>query len=184
MKQLPQPIADALLRLALQAESAGLPYLIIGGNAMAHYGLPRFTRDIDFLIPQSHAQNWTDMLKKEGYECYSEAGAFMQFEYPLQALAPVDLLLVNEETWQKLYASARHEPIEEGALAWWPLPLHLIALKLHAWRSPHRENRQQDWQDLTGLMRQFQLNPKNPEVTEIILRYGGESALQKRTQNP
>ncbi len=171
------PLADALIRLSTLAESADLPHLIIGGNALAHYGLPRFTRDIDFLVPKNDGDRWNSLLTQQGYQCYHAVGAFMQFEFPGQAMAPVDLMLVDAETWQKLRASARQESIHGETLAWWPAPLHLIALKLHAWRSPHRANRQQDWNDLTGLLREFHFDLEDPEVSETILRYGGEVAL-------
>lgn len=56
------PIRDALVSLGTQAESRGLPYLLIGGNAMIHYGIIRLTRDIDFLIPETAVKQWRAFL--------------------------------------------------------------------------------------------------------------------------
>ena len=41
---------DILRRVAQQLEGAGLPYMVIGGQAVLLYGEPRLTKDIDVTL--------------------------------------------------------------------------------------------------------------------------------------
>lgn len=41
---------ETLARIAASLESAGIPYMIIGGQAVLLYGEPRLTRDIDITL--------------------------------------------------------------------------------------------------------------------------------------
>src|SRR4030043_454817 len=41
---------DLLERLALSLEQSGIPYMVIGGQAVLVYGEPRLTRDIDITL--------------------------------------------------------------------------------------------------------------------------------------
>jgi predicted nucleotidyltransferase len=41
---------EILSRIARELDSAGLPYMVIGGQAVLRYGEPRLTRDIDITL--------------------------------------------------------------------------------------------------------------------------------------
>ena len=41
---------DLLARIAVELKNAGLPYMIIGGQAVLLYGTPRMTKDIDITL--------------------------------------------------------------------------------------------------------------------------------------
>ncbi len=56
---------------------------------------------------------------------------------------------------------------------------HLVALKLHAAASPTRDAREQDWEDIRQMVRACHLNPTDTYFREIILRYGGEEAIDR-----
>ncbi len=60
-----------------------------------------------------------------------------------------------------------------------PSPLHMIALKLHAAKSPNRSTPEKDWVDVLQLMQRHHLDPNQPEVAALVLRYGGEEALER-----
>jgi hypothetical protein len=174
-------VSDALIRLGLAAQAEGLPHVIIGGNAVIHYGVPRFTRDVDFLIPESDASRWEKLLKDIGYFQFHAAGAFAQYETEAKEsiLAPVDLMMVNEETWKKLYGAAISQRLVNGYEAHWPALLHLIALKLHAWRGVNRQEKERDWSDILELIKQTQLNTYDESFCDILQKYGGLLAVKK-----
>ena len=54
---------DTLRLLAQIAQTHQLPFLLIGGNAVIRYGIPRFTRDIDLLIPDTHEKAWLTQIQ-------------------------------------------------------------------------------------------------------------------------
>lgn len=175
------PVSDSLIRLGLAAQAEGLPHLIIGGNAVIHYGIPRFTRDIDFLIPDAAIDSWKALLVSLGYQCYHASGAFLQFEVAADEPdgAPVDLMSVDESTWEKLSKDADTDDMAAGYIARWPSPLHLVALKLHAWRGTFRTGREQDWSDIVKLVERCEIDLSDASTLEIVLRYGGADALEK-----
>lgn len=175
------PVADALIRLGGAAQAAALPHLVIGGNAVIHHGVARFTRDVDFLIPKKDRDGWHALLESEGYHLYHSAGAFVQYEATpsMQTSPPVDLMMVDDSTWEKFAAAAEIESISREYSVAWPAPLHLIALKLHAWRGKFRAGKERDWSDIVGLINTCQIDLQNLTVREVITRYGGDEALSK-----
>ena len=181
MQPLNNPISDALIRLGSAAQALGLPHLIIGGNAVIHHGVARFTRDIDFLIPKDDQAAWHEMLALEGYQLYHAAGAFAQYEAQSSGMGipPVDLMMVDAATWEKLNTGAEQQSLAETYSAAWPSPLHLIALKLHAWRGEFRSDRERDWSDVLGLIHQCQIDIHDPTVRSVIIKYGGDEAFAR-----
>jgi len=49
-------VADVFRRITLALEQAGIRYMLTGSFASAHFGAPRSTQDIDFVIEASPAQ--------------------------------------------------------------------------------------------------------------------------------
>lgn len=175
------PIQDALVQLGTQAETLKLPYLLIGGNAVISYGIIRLTRDIDFLIPETAVKEWRTFLENSGYQCFHATPAFCQFhsqgEPHALNLAPVDLMIVDTSTWQKLSAKAERKAFTKTYSPHLPAATHLIAMKLKAWQNPHRREDAQDWNDIVKLIQKLEIDIKKPDVAELIVSYGGNEAL-------
>lgn len=181
------PLADALLSLGEAAQARGLPHLVVGGNALIYHGVPRFTRDIDYLVPIESRSLWHHFLLERGYRRFHESGSFSQYEPDeargdsssrQQILVPVDLMCVDVDTWQKLLAAAQTESLSDNYVVHWPSVFHLIALKLHAWRSPFRASREQDWSDILGLISQNEIVVTESNFRELVYRYGGREAVE------
>jgi hypothetical protein len=96
-----------LAAIADEAVEARLPFLIIGGLAVNAYGHTRTTYDADFLIPRRDLPAWKALLQKFGYVVRHEQETFTQFQAPLNGMRPVDLMLVNDRTFEKLSREAR-----------------------------------------------------------------------------
>ncbi len=179
------PLQTALAAVARAARGKGLEeFLVIGGHAVIVYGVPRFTRDIDFLIPSDLSLRWRDLLEPLGYRFGHGTAAFEQF-FPSNesALPRIDLMLVDRSTWGKLSAAAETHPFSEGLSLRVPAAKHMIALKLNAATSPTRQRASQDWDDVSELIRRCNLDIHEPELEALILRYGGEGAWS-RLSNP
>jgi hypothetical protein len=168
----------AVLRVA---KERGLPSLLIGGNAIVLLGFLRNTVDLDLLVPDAHRSRWLDLLRDLHYRFFQGVSAFAQFEPPEGSTAPVDLMFVDDATWEKLIAGAVEKQIgTERVLL--PRPEYLIALKLHSASSPTRSKPETDWEDIRQIVRICGLDPHEESFRALILRYGGESALQRIEQ--
>ncbi|MCF6312882.1 MAG: hypothetical protein L3J39_10575 [Verrucomicrobiales bacterium] len=171
------PLQDTLIKIGSEAERRALPYLLVGGNAVICYGIIRMTRDIDFLVPDTALNDWRAFLETLGYHCYHATSAFCQFEPRSSNRASVDLMIVDASTWAKLFAKAERKPITKTYAPHLPAAIHLIAMKLKASQSPHRRKDAQDWNDIVKIIQKLEINIKEPDVSELIIRYGGVNAL-------
>jgi hypothetical protein len=172
-------LRDSLVSLALATKKDGLPFLLVGGNALIHYGVPRFTRDIDLLVPESSVGGWKEFLESRGYLRFHSSDAFLQFAGERPDLAPVDLMVVGADTWDKLVSESETAEVSDGLLLALPSPLHLIAMKLQAYRSPKRHSREQDWRDVLHLVNRFVQDPASGDFKQFVTRHGGEPAYHR-----
>ncbi len=166
-------ILELIERLAEEAKKRNVEFLLIGGQAITRLGHARMTLDIDFLVRVDQRPAWAGVLEKFGYACYSEGNAFAQFSGQT-GWPRVDLMLVDQATFEKLAADAI--PAESVRV---PSVRHMVALKLHAATSPTRSKPVQDWEDIRQMVLLHHLDLDEPEFQKLILRYGGDSALEK-----
>ncbi len=169
---------NTLAKLLAAASRAGLPFLLIGGNAVILLGFPRFTLDVDLLVPEAKRSQWLDLMRELGFRLAHGTETFAQFQPTDADTVPVDLMFVDGATWSKLDSEARVQTVAEFKVRL-PRPEHLVALKLHAAASPSRDASEQDWQDIRRIVQVCHLDPDEPNFREIILQYGGEKALNR-----
>jgi hypothetical protein len=168
----------------LQASSQrGLSRLLIGGNAIIMLGYIRTTADLDLMVPASQRSRWLDLMRELGWKLYNATSAFAQFEASTKGGTPVDLMFVSDDTWDKIIAGAREMDLA-GEVIQLPKPEFLIALKLHAASSATRSKPETDWEDIRQIIRICKLDPEEPAFRTLILRYGGESALERIKKFP
>lgn len=55
----------------------------------------------------------------------------------------------------------------------------MIALKLHEIHQPTRENTAQDWSDAIALAKANHLSLDDPGFPPIVLKHGGENAIER-----
>lgn len=166
---------QSILRVAAER---GLPSMLIGGNAVILLGYIRTTADLDLMIPASTRSRWLDLLRELGFRFFNGTAAFAQFEAPDKTGPPVDLMMVEEATWQKMRTEAREMNLAgESVLV--PKPEYLVALKLHSASSATRSKPEVDWEDIRQIVRICALDPADESFRRIILRYGGENALAR-----
>lgn len=165
----------SILRLA---NERGLPSLLIGGNAIILLGYIRNTVDLDLLLPEGSRSRWLDLMRELGYRFFHGVEAFAQFEPRDEADAPVDLMFVEQATWEKLIEGAMEMELA-GERVRLPRPEYLVALKLHAAASPTRSKSEVDWEDIRQIVRLCALDPEEEPFRSLILRYGDEQALSR-----
>lgn len=151
--------------------------MLVGGNAVNLYTYHRTTFDIDLLIRESDRGAWTSYFERSGYATFQATGNFVRMRYaadPAGAL-PVDLMLADNETFNKIRAASDKREIGRGARLLIPAPLHLIAMKLHALRSSHRVESGVDFNDATQLIRAEKIDVSSSAFREILDRYASEA---------
>ena len=165
----------AILRLAAERR---LPSLLIGANAIVLLGYIRNTIDLDLLVPEQSRSQWLDLLGALGYRFFHGVSAFAQFEAPDRTGTPVDLMFVDQPTWEKLIGGAKEMSIA-GERVLLPQPEYLVALKLHAASSPTRGKPEVDWEDIRQIVQICGLDPDEESFRALILRYGGQDAFTR-----
>ena len=154
-----------------KAEKLGLKYLVIGGHAVNAYATVRATVDVDLLVCRDDVETWTELVKAEGFKLKHDAGTFRQFSPPYGIEWPLDLMVVNGSTFNKLMGAAR--PLEVlGITALVPSAEHLVALKLHALKHGREERFDKDMGDVIGLIKDAGIKVKSPAFKEMTEQFG------------
>jgi len=163
------------------AAAAGLDFLLIGGHAVNAHGFIRTTTDFDFLLASRDLRSWSEILAAAGYSLVAPERpitAFAQFQPREENGFRVDLMLVNDATFAKLIVGSLWREVGHrrvrviGAL-------HLIALKLHALREPHRVEAGVDYLDIVQLVRLKQIDIASNEFQEIVNRYANPTIRER-----
>jgi len=152
--------------LSHETQRRGLDFLVIGGLAVNFYGYSRDTADVDLLVSQEARTAWVELLSGKGYIVEQDAGAFMQLTSPLGPEWPIDLMLVQQPTFQAMLAAAREVEML-GAPVRIPSLDHLIALKLHALKHGRAHRFLKDFQDIGGLARIGGLDLTSEKVRQL-----------------
>lgn len=173
---------DSLARIAEAAEKEGLEYLVIGGHAVNIHGYLRTTADIDFLILTSSLEPWKIALGRIGYRPIHETIVFAQFESDEEDFMDLDLMMVDESTYSKLWDAS--ELREYGPRKYRVVSLmHLIALKLHALRSEYRDSKGKDYFDILSLIKSHRIDVGSGEFQDILSRYATEDIRRRLTRD-
>ena len=165
-------------RILRAADARGLRCLLIGGNALILLGYIRNTIDVDLLVESEKRSAWLDVMRELGYGLFHGTSVFAQFGAGVNNEPPVDLMFVDGTTWQKMWAGARQGSAGLFTV-WMPMPEHMVALKLHAANSPSRGKPDSDWEDIRQVMRICHLSLEEPEFRAMVLRYGGQKAIER-----
>jgi len=154
-----------------RSKAAGLEYLIIGGHAINAYCEPRGTLDVDFLAKKNDLPQWRSLLEEEGFKLLHHGNTFVQFAPPYGVEWRLDLMLVNQETFDKMLAAARTVDIL-GIQSRIPRPEHLIALKLHALKHGNPERYEKDFGDVLALTRNAGCDVRSLSYRQMCEQFG------------
>lgn len=169
---------NTLAEIAARATEHGLPFLLAGGHAVIAHGHARTTFDIDLVARHSDRGAWVKLATTLGYSLDREGPTFVQFHPPNDETLPLDLILVNEETFAKLAADSIPGPPGVGNLKIVSL-LHLLALKCHAIRHGHPRRIVKDADDVIRLVQVNRLDVNRSDIRELFLRFGTEELYEK-----
>jgi hypothetical protein len=161
---------DVFAALADFSARASVPFIVIGGHAVIAHGYPRLTADIDIAIPEDDLPKWARWLAEHGYQPRPRTTAFQQFSAPPGTDWPIDLMLLDRPTFDKLWSGSSPADFGSAALPI-PDPQHLIAMKLHALRHGPRKRKYKDLTDVIEIMRRRAIQPDDARFRASIQRY-------------
>jgi hypothetical protein len=150
-------------------EARGHHAALIGGLALAAYGLPRTTLDADFVTELAAQQPLIEWLENDGFETLHRSRGYSNHLHADRERGRVDFVYVDPATAEKVFGAARSMPGPGGLPVLVAAPEHLAAMKVLALRNdPSREA--QDLADLRFLLALPGID--RAEVRESFVRHG------------
>jgi hypothetical protein len=112
---------EELRALTAAFDADGLPYALCGGLAVGLHGLPRATRDIDFLVPGGEVERAKRLAASKGFVLPAEPMLFPRSGVEVHRvskpaphdLLTVDFILVNAGS-AEAFAQRQRLAIEDG----------------------------------------------------------------------
>jgi hypothetical protein len=125
----------------------GFQVAVIGGVALAAYGHPRLTLDLDVVTDSAAQDALIAMMEASGFETLHRSAGYSNHRHSERLRGRVDVMYVRDQTAERLFASIRLLPGPGGRSIPVPKPEHLIAMKVRALKdAPERM-----WQDLADI---------------------------------
>ncbi len=105
---------------------------VIGGIALAAYGNPRTTIDLDFIVEGDLQEELIAFLESEGFETLFRSSGYSNHKHPDPERGRLDFVYLRGETTEKIFSECRRLPGPGGSTILVPKPEHLAALKVQA----------------------------------------------------
>jgi hypothetical protein len=139
-------LQDRLRRATKALESAGVPYAVAGGNAVANWvsrvdeAAVRFTQDIDILIRRDDLPAATAALEADGFRYRHAAGVDAFLDGPEGRIRDaVHVLFAGEKVREEYSTTAPHVEESEAGKEYRVLTLEaLVRMKLTSFRDKDR----------------------------------------------
>jgi len=165
--------SSALTTIATFLDENEIRYALIGGLALAAYGNPRSTLDIDLVVEHLHQQPIIDFMEASGFETLHRSEGYSNHQHADPVLGRIDFVYVRGETADMLFKEAKRFDGPDGLSIPVPKPEHLIAMKVLAMKNDP-ERTFADLADIRVLM-------ARPEVNrQEVRRYFEKQGLLER----
>ena len=154
-------------------ESKDVDFALIGGVALAAYGYPRLTLDLDFVVDAGAQDELIELMEAEGYETLHRSAGYSNHLSVDRELGRVDFVYVRGETRSLLFSQALRLPGPGGLEVPVAKPEHLIAMKITAMKNdPDRV-----FQDLADI--HFLLSRPGIDIEAVRSRFEREGMEER-----
>ncbi len=110
-------------------------YAVIGGVAIAIYGFPRTTLDLDLIVESGVQEDLVHWLESLGYRTLHRSSGYSNHAHLEPSWGELDFVYVKGETAEKLFSGCRQAPGPGGLIVPVPRPEHLASLKVVAMKN-------------------------------------------------
>jgi hypothetical protein len=140
-------VARELDEIGAFLKDAGFPFAVVGGVALAGYGHPRMTLDLDVITDADAQDALVAFMESRGFTTLHRSSGYSNHLHANRAHGRVDFVFVRGETARRLFDGVRTVPGPGGRVISVPRPEHLIAMKVQAMKdAPERT-----WQELVDI---------------------------------
>lgn len=127
--------------------AAGHAWAVVGGVALAAYGHPRLTLDLDLVTEAAAQEALIAFMEARGFTTLHRSSGYSNHLHPDHRRGRVDVVYVRGDTAGRLFGESKRAPGPGGRTISVPKPEHLIAMKVQAMRdAPERT-----WQELVDI---------------------------------
>jgi hypothetical protein len=148
-------------------------FALIGGVALAAYGLVRTTLDLDLLVESRSQEDLVTFLESLGFSTLHRSTGYSNHLHADPAWGRLDCVYVGGSTSEQLFAACRMASAPGGLEVPLPKPEHLAALKVVAMKNDAGRT----FQDLADIRFLLQL----PQVDRSeVRRYFERHGLKER----
>ena len=147
-----------------------MPFLLIGGHAINAYGISRQTGDIDLLVRRRQKHKWLELLTKLRYSVGQDDDRFSRFRPDTIVAWPIDLMYVDDETFDKLFAESQGSDLGI-VIVRVPSARHLAILKIHALKHFQAHRNAKDYNDLIQLLGSKRAEISAEDLKALCERY-------------
>ena len=116
-------------------DEKGIRYAVIGGVAIASYGLVRSTEDLDFVVESTGQGAIIQFLESLGYKTLHRSTGYSNHLHSDPSMGRIDFVYVGGETGHKLFTESRLSRGPGESSIPLPKPEHLVALKVLAMKN-------------------------------------------------
>ena len=141
----------ALEAIAAFLDGKGHRFALAGGLALAVYGLPRTTLDLDLLLDAEAQEDFVRFLESLGYETLHRSSGYSNHAHRDSLWGRVDGIYVRGETSEQIFAASTRSRGPGGRKVLVPRPEHLAAMKVVAMKNDP-ERTLQDLADVRFLL--------------------------------
>ena len=125
----------------------GCRFAIVGGVALAAYGHPRMTLDLDVVVEAAAQDDLVRFMESRGFTTLHRSSGYSNHRHTDRRRGRVDFVYVGGETATRLFSVVRQLAGPGGRTIAVPRPEHLIAMKVHAMKqAPERT-----WQEMADI---------------------------------
>jgi predicted nucleotidyltransferase len=165
--------------LTAKAEEKGLRFIVIGGHAVNAYGERRQTGDLDILVREADRQLWERILTSMEYTLFHRHRAFLQYKPPVLEVWPIDIMLVDNRTFDGLFAESQEVNFGGTHNVSIPSIEHLIALKLNVLKQVGKARELKDLADIVALVKIGRLDVRDDKFRLLCEKYGTRNLYEK-----
>jgi predicted nucleotidyltransferase len=176
---------EVLKILLNRLSEAGVEAALSGGLALSTMGVFRFTKDIDFVIPEEGVDAVDHIMTELGYEKQGfSSSEIASYVSPLKVLGQVDFLVARRKYSRAMLQRAQEMPVLDGALTVRALlPEDLIGLKLQAIVNDPKNRYAVDAPDIQRLLKLHQGRMDMGLVREYFRLFDKENLLDEWLHN-
>lgn len=174
-----------LKSLLERLSAARVEAALSGGLALSTMGIFRFTKDVDFVIPEESVETVDRIMTELGYEKQSFSSLeIISYLSPLKVFGQVDYLVARRKYSRAMLQRARNLPVLDGELIVKALmPEDLIGLKIQAIANDPQNRYTVDAPDIQQLLKLHRSRMDMNLVREYFRVFDREKLLNEWLHN-